>query len=49
MRGNVTQRGKHSWRIKFTLPPDVDGRSAPAYRDRQGQPASSSTAAGPNC
>ena len=26
MRGNITKRGRNSWRVKFDLPPDADGK-----------------------
>ncbi|MCW5733472.1 MAG: site-specific integrase [Enhydrobacter sp.] len=31
MKGNITRRGKNSWRIKFDLPPDADGKRKTVY------------------
>jgi hypothetical protein len=31
MRGNITKRGKNSWRIKFDLESDADGNRQTRY------------------
>ena len=36
MRGNITRRGKSSWRIKFDVGTDADWQAQNPIRDRQG-------------
>lgn len=39
MSGNITRRGKTSWRIKYELPRDEDGKRRIAYKTVQGKRA----------
>ena len=36
MRGNITRRGKASWRLKFDAGPDQDGKRLIQYRTVHG-------------